>query len=177
MASLYHLFQVKLLSIVLVLLLNPLKPEGDTAPLTLTNLAGELIRNDIDHWQVVMAQAIVESGWNFDSPLFVRTNNFGGMRIPRNRQSMRVGEFKGYSTYKCWQDCVKDIKYWQEQNWEGGTQDEYIQMVDTYWAESPVYARELRKVINRINRMKYDLVKANEGHFNYRLIEAYLARH
>jgi len=121
--------------------------------MTIENLAAELIRQDVDHWRVVLAQAIVESGWNFDSYLFRHTNNFIGMRIPYARKSTRVGSYKGYSVYATWKDCVKDIKLWQESNWEGGSEEEYIALMHKIWSESPQYYSAVNSVMRRVDRL------------------------
>ncbi|GEM_PF-2058051 len=128
-------------------------PRNDDKKMSIENLADELIKQDVAHWRVVLAQAIVESGWNFDSYLFRHSNNFIGMRIPYARESTRVGSFKGYSVYATWQDCVKDIKLWQEHNWDGGSEEEYIALMHKIWSESPRYYSAVRSVIRRIDKM------------------------
>ena len=145
-----------------------------TEPITMVNLAKELIQQDIIHWKVVLAQAIVETGWNFDSYLFKNSNNLVGMRVPATRPSARIGEFKGYSKYATWQDCIKDIKYWQAQNWKGGTRDEYIDLMQRIWAESPDYRAFLYMVIGRIDKMLAQFREKHRNHFNYNVIMAYV---
>lgn len=149
-------------------------PKKTEETITITNLAKELIRQDVDHWKVVLAQAIVESGWDFDSYLFQKTNNFIGMRIPYARKSTRVGEFKQYSVYASWKDCVKDVKMWQEKSWDGGNEQAYIQLMQNIWAESPQYYNAVSFVTNRINRMIADYEQDHTFHFNYRILQAYL---
>lgn len=151
------------------------KPDSHSESINLENLARELIINDVEHWIVVMSQGIVEAGWQFNSPLFKRTNNFIGMRIPGNRESMRVGEHKGYSVYATWQDCVKDIKLWQQKSWKGGTKEQYIDLMQSRWAESPEYKQALHSVIKKLDRMFDKMVSNQEDHFNHTIIKAYLA--
>ena len=150
------------------------QPEN-SEPMTLANLAKELIRQDVQHWKVVMAQAIVESGWKFDSKMVRKANNFVGMRVPNNRPSSRIGEFSGYSKYGRWQDCVTDIKYWQQQNWEGGTDEEYLDFIASIWAESPVYKQHVQIVMRKLDRLTEQLKHQNKDHFNYQVISAYLS--
>jgi len=128
-------------------------PKNDDKKISIENLADELIRQNVAHWRVVLAQAIVESGWNFDSYLFRHSNNFIGMRIPYARESTRIATYKGYSVYASWQDCVKDIKLWQEHNWDGGSEEEYIALMHKIWSESPSYYRAVSSVIRRIDKM------------------------
>ncbi len=148
-------------------------PRNDDKKMTIENLADELIRQDVAHWRVVLAQAIVESGWNFDSYLFRRTNNFIGMRIPYARESTRVGSFKGYSVYATWQDCVKDIKLWQEHNWAGGTEEEYIALMHKIWSESPRYYSAVHSVIKRIDNMPGIAQRENLTQFSGLMWQAY----
>ncbi len=150
-----------LISLILSLSLTqvPLKVKvNEPEPITLDNLANALIAEDIQHWDVVMAQGILEAGWHFSSPLFRKTNNFVGMRIPNGRKSMRIASFRKYSVYASWKDCVKDIKLWQEQNWHGGTKYQYINMMHRVWAQSPDYQRQLSIITRKLNLKYHKLI-------------------
>jgi flagellum-specific peptidoglycan hydrolase FlgJ len=127
------------------------KPQADTATITVDNLARELQRQGIVYWRVVLAQAIVETGWEFNSALYRQTNNFIGMRIPGSRPSTRSGEHRGYSKYARWQDCVADIKIWQDHFWKGGTRDQYIAKLHRVWAQAPDYAAHLHKLVREFD--------------------------
>lgn len=120
--------------------------------ITVDNLAMELQRQGVAHWKVVLAQAIVETGWEFDSPLFLKTNNFIGMRVPSSRPSRRIGEHKGYSAYATWQDCVADVKLWQDHFWKGGSREQYIAKIGRVWAEVADYTSHLTKLIAKFDR-------------------------
>jgi hypothetical protein len=87
---------------------------------------------------------------------------------------MRVGAFKGYSVYATWKDCVRDIKLWQEKNWDGGTEEEYIALMHKIWSESPQYYSAVSFVNNRINRMIAEYQQKHTLHFNHRVLQAYL---
>lgn len=143
--------------------------------ISIENLARELIINDVQHWIVVTAQGIIEAGWQFNSPLFRQTNNFIGMRIPGRRESMRIGEHKGYSKYATWQDCVKDIKLWQEDSWAGGSMHQYIDLMQNRWAESPNYRKALYSVIKKLEKRFDEMAASQQNSFNKTIIKAYLA--
>lgn len=130
-------------------------------------LAHELQKQEIDQWQVVLAQAIVESGWDIDSRVFKETGNFCGMRVPGQRPSMRNGIYKGYSSYSHWRDCVTDIKFWQKQNWKGGNREKYLDALHK-WAEDPNYRALLYSVLRRIDRdPQYKLTYNNQKRFTF----------
>lgn len=143
-------------------------------PLNVVNLGKELLRQGIDQWEVVLAQGITEAGWSFSSDVCRNANNFIGMRVPGGRPSTRIGTYKGYSKYETWQDCVRDIKLWQEQNWYGGSRSAYINMMHRIWAESPIYRLALLTISNRIDRMIEKYIQHNKNHFNFFILSTYL---
>lgn len=120
--------------------------------ITVHKLALELQKQGVLHWRVVLAQAIVETGWDFNSALYQRTHNFIGMRVPGSRPSTRNGEHKGYSSYATWQDCVADIKIWQDHFWKGGSRQQYLDKISRVWAQAPDYVSHLHKLIARFDQ-------------------------
>jgi len=123
------------------------------AEITIENLAKELQRQGIVHWRVVLAQAVVEAGWSFESNVFRNSNNFIGMRVPAARPSRRVGTYNGYSAYATWQDCVADIRLWQQHFWKGGSREDYIAKLHRVWAEDPAYGSLLQKLVVKFETM------------------------
>ena len=60
--------------------------ESKTLPtLTIPNLYQEIIRNGIKHPKIVLAQAILETGW-FRSPLCRNRHNLFGLTNPKTRK-------------------------------------------------------------------------------------------
>jgi len=121
--------------------------EAAPASISVDNLALELQEQGVIYWRVVLSQAVIETGWNFNSAVFRNANNFIGMRIPGARPSMRSGAYRGYSAYAKWQDCVADIKIWQEHFWKGGTREQYIAKMNRVWALAPDYGYHIRKLV------------------------------
>jgi hypothetical protein len=115
-------------------------------------LALELRQQGLAHWRVVLSQAVLESGWDLNSNVFRNSNNFVGMRVPAARPSTRIGEYNGYSSYDSWQDCVADVKLWQEQNWDGGTCEAYVAKLSRIWAEAPDYGANLHNLVGRFEK-------------------------
>jgi hypothetical protein len=131
----------------------PRSTQAAIGQISIDNLAAELQRQGILHWRVVLAQAVVEAGWDFSSTLYRSTNNFIGMRVPGSRPSTRIGQHNGYSAYAAWQDCVADIKIWQDHFWKGGTRDEYIAKLHRVWAQSPDYSAHLHRLVKRFDAL------------------------
>lgn len=119
--------------------------------ISVDNLALELQKQGVIYWRVVLSQAIIETGWNFNSAVFRNANNFIGMRIPGARPSMRNGAYRGYSAYAKWQDCVADIKIWQEYFWKGGTREQYVAKMNRVWAQAPDYGYHIRKLLKKFD--------------------------
>jgi uncharacterized FlgJ-related protein len=108
----------------------------------------EIIENDIKHPDIVLAQAILESGY-LSSQIFIENNNLFGMRFPERRPTVALSENKGYSVYDCWTDSVKDYKLFQEFLFrrKEKTRDEYFDYLDRIYAEDSNYVPFLKKVI------------------------------
>jgi uncharacterized FlgJ-related protein len=108
----------------------------------------EIIENDIKHPDIVLAQAILESGY-LSSPIFIENNNLFGMRFPERRPTVALSENRGYSVYDCWTDSVKDYKLFQEFLFrrKEKTRDEYFDYLDRIYAEDSNYVPFLKKVI------------------------------
>ncbi len=108
----------------------------------------EIIENDIKHPDIVLAQAILESGY-LSSQIFIENNNLFGMRFPERRPTVALSENRGYSVYDCWTDSVKDYKLFQEFLFKRKekTRDEYFDYLDRIYAEDPNYVPFLKKVI------------------------------
>lgn len=149
-------------------------PTPFTRPISVENMAKELLRAGVAHWKVVLAQSITEAGWTYNSYLFRQTNNFIGMRVPGSRPSMRTDHYRGYSKYDRWEDCVKDVKIWQDHFWRGGSQSAYISRMHNVWAESPAYRLSLISIVARLEQMIAAYVEQYQDHFNFVIISAYL---
>lgn len=156
-----------------VLAQPPKMPTPFTRPISVENMAKELMRAGVAHWKVVLAQSITEAGWQYNSYLFRETNNFIGMRVPGSRPSMRTDHYRGYSKYARWEDCVKDVKIWQSHFWKGGTQMAYIARMHNVWAESPAYRLALISIVKRLEHLIAQYVEQYQDHFNFVIINAY----
>lgn len=109
--------------------------------LTPENLLEELKYNKVEHPEIVLRQAIMESGWFKCTSCSMRYNNPFGFRHPS-----WVDEENplGYLKFDTWQDAVKYYKKWQKKRYTGG--DYYKFLVNIGYAEDPNYITKLKSI-------------------------------
>ena len=106
----------------------------DTIPvLNRENLRKELIKRNIPHYEIVEAQAILETG-HFTSKHCKERNNIFGMR---NR--------KGYKYYNNWIECVDDYEQRFSKRYKSGDYFEFLRKCN--YAEDKLYEQKVRKLI------------------------------
>lgn len=101
----------------------------------------------LDHPDIVMAQAIEESG-HFRSTLFTQGNNCLGMKVPYTRPTTAVGTLEGHARYASVRDCILDYALWQSSFTRGLSRDEYLAFLDRTYAVKGGYSDRLRKIIH-----------------------------
>ena len=106
--------------------------------LTIPNLYQEIIRNGIEHPRIVLAQAILETGW-FRSPLCRNRHNLFGLTNPKTGK---------YYEFNHWTESVRAYYTKVQYKYKGGN---YLQWLrDIGYAEDPRYVREVIKVLKTI---------------------------
>lgn len=115
------------------------KPKQSHLPeLTIPNLYQEIIRNGIQHPRIVLAQAILETGW-FRSPLCRNRHNLFGLTNPKTGK---------YYEFNHWTESVRAYYTKVQYKYKGGN---YLQWLrDIGYAEDPRYVREVIKVLKTI---------------------------
>ncbi len=104
-------------------------------PLTIPNLISEIRKNGIQHEEIVLAQAILETGW-FTSSVCKNKNNLFGLTNPRT---------KDYYEFAHWTDSVKAYYTKVQYRYKGGN---YLQWLhDIGYAEAPDYVPAVINVI------------------------------
>ena len=112
------------------------------------------IMNDlgIQHVDIVLAQAILESG-TFTSKIFKTKNNMFGMKVPRKRETFAIDKkgYTGYATYASWVDCVKDYKLYQDFITKNKviSRSEYLAILSRSYSETDGYVNKLVKIANQ----------------------------
>lgn len=108
---------------------------------------------DIKFPEVVYAQAVLESS-QFNSELFLRTNNLFGMKYPNVRRTTSSGKSEdGYAEYHHWTSSVIDYHLWQKNNMKEhiNSQSEYFRLLSRNYAEDKKYVNKLKNIIDRNN--------------------------
>ena len=111
--------------------------------LTIPNLYQEIIRNGIRHPKIVLAQAILETGW-FRSPLCRNRHNLFGLTNPNTG---KYYEFNHW-TESVWAYMTKvQYRYCQKKQMSQSSVDYLMWLQQIGYAEDPRYVRELIKVM------------------------------
>jgi hypothetical protein len=109
------------------------------------NLARLIYNLKIAHPDIVMAQAIIESG-NFKSNIFKENNNLFGMKMPEYRKTTAIGINRGHAVYRNWRESVIDYALWQGKRARYSTTNQYLRRLRSYAAD-PNYITKIKKRI------------------------------
>ena len=105
--------------------------------LTIPNLYQEIIRNGIQHPRIVLAQAILETGW-FRSSLCRNRHNLFGLTNPKTGK---------YYEFNHWTESVRAYYTKVQYKYKGGNY--LLWLRDIGYAEDPRYVREVIKVLKK----------------------------
>ena len=114
------------------------KSENNLPELTIPNLYKEIIRNGILYPKIVLAQAILETGW-FRSSVCQNKHNLFGLTNPRTGK---------YYEFNHWTESVRAYYTKVQYKYKGGN---YLLWLDEIgYAEDPRYVREIIQVLKLI---------------------------
>lgn len=115
------------------------RAETKTLPaLTIPNLYQEIIRNGIQHPKIVLAQAILETGW-FRSPLCRNRHNLFGLTNPKTGK---------YYEFNHWTESVRAYYTKVQYKYKGGNYLLWLHKIG--YAEDPRYVCEVMKVVSQL---------------------------
>ena len=115
-----------------------IKSENQLPALTIPNLYKEIIRNGILYPKIVLAQAILETGW-FRSSVCRNKHNLFGLTNPRTGK---------YYEFNHWTESVRAYYTKVQYKYKGGN---YLLWLDEIgYAEDPKYIIQLNKVFQMI---------------------------
>ena len=115
-----------------------IKVENQLPELTIPNLYKEIIRNGILYPKIVLAQAILETGW-FRSSVCRNKHNLFGLTNPRTGK---------YYEFNYWTESVRAYYTKVQYKYKGGN---YLLWLDeTGYAKDPRYVREIIQVLKLI---------------------------
>ena len=106
--------------------------------LTIPNLYRKIIRNGIQYPKVVLAQAILETGW-FTSPLCRNQHNLFGLTNPKTGK---------YYEFSHWTESVRAYYTKVQYKYKGGNYLLWLREIG--YAEDPKYVREVMKVLSQL---------------------------
>ena len=104
---------------------------------------------NVEHPHIVFAQMRLESG-NFKSDLAKNSDNFFGMKYPRQRATVARGVDRGYACYRSWSYSVLDYAIWQRRYASGLTEEEYLEMLSEKYAEDKAYVKKVKSITDSI---------------------------
>lgn len=106
--------------------------------LTIPNLLAEIKRNGIRHPKIVLAQAILETGW-FRSSVCRNKHNLFGLTNPRT---------KTYYEFNHWTESVRAYYTKVQYRYKGGNYLLWLKKIG--YAEDPGYIRAIIKVLKQL---------------------------
>jgi len=109
------------------------------------NMIKLIIELNIAHPDIVIAQAIIESG-NFKSNIFKENNNLFGMKMPEYRKTTAIGINRGHAVYSSWRESVIDYALWQGKRARYSTKNQYLRRLKSYAAD-PNYITKIKQRI------------------------------
>ena len=114
------------------------KPDAGLPELTIHNLYKEIIRHGIRHPKIVLAQAILETGW-FRSKACRKRNNLFGLTNPRTGQYYEFGH---------WTESVR--AYYTKVQYRYREGDYLLWLRNIGYAEDPNYIRSVISVLRML---------------------------
>jgi len=109
--------------------------------LTKENVYAEIMRVDIKFSDIVLRQAILESGWFKSHNCLVRRNLFGMCGGEKTENNVH-----GYKIYDHWRHSVQDYKSWQQKRITEDCANYYEFLTQWKYAESPEYENKLKSI-------------------------------
>lgn len=117
---------------------NPYNHMADLPELTIPNLIAEIRKNNIKHPKIVLAQAILETGW-FKSSVCRNKHNLFGLTNPRTGQ---------YYEFNHWTESVKAYYTKVQYRYKGGNY--LLWLRDIGYAEDKGYIRAIIRVLKQL---------------------------
>lgn len=121
--------------------------EEDEKKDPLAQLTYLLDRYNISHKDIVIAQAILESGY-FTSNLYLNKNNLFGMIHPLQRPTTSLGGDR-FASYESIDHCIIDYGIWQAKYGSNLTHDQYLELLSSIYAEDKEYVKKLKIIMNK----------------------------
>lgn len=120
--------------------------------LTYDNVYKHIIECGIEFPDIVFAQSVLESG-HYKSEVFNSNNNMFGMKMPRVRQTVAIGNNLGYAKYPDWQSSIIDYMLWQKNvmKTKSFSRAQYYAYLDKRYAHKG-YSAKVKQIVKRFNQ-------------------------
>ena len=121
--------------------------ESDEDVFSQEALVEELKRLNVRYPHIVLAQAILETGF-YDSRIYHENHNLFGMKEARARATTAVGTQLGHAYYDHWKESVTDYALYQAAYLNKlRTEKKYLNYLERNYAEAKNYDKMLVKLI------------------------------
>lgn len=121
---------------------------------SLDNLKKEIDDMKLHHKDIVLAQAILETG-NFSSQIFIKNNNLFGMKQANTRPTTALGTELNHAYYKDWKSSLTDYALWQTTFARRLTEQQYLDLLNSMYAEDNSYKEKLVNIIYSIRNQQF----------------------
>lgn len=119
--------------------------------------------------EVVYAQAVLESGSEFDSDINLENNNYFGMKIAKVRLNTQTGENLDHAVFDNWRMSVIDYAlFWASYLSDLKTKEEYYQYIEKHYSETPGYY--LR--VQNLEKQYFEKLKNIKAKNSYSIFES-----
>ena len=123
--------------------------EEDSNAFSQEALVEELKRLNVRFPHIVLAQAILETGY-YESRIYNENNNLFGMKQARARATTALGTQLGHAYYNDWKESVTDYALYQAAYLNKlRTEKKYLSYLDRNYAEAKDYDKKLLVIIER----------------------------
>lgn len=103
---------------------------------------------EVQHPHIVLAQMKLESS-HYQSKLAKENNNYFGMKHPRQRLTMSMGEKNGYANFRSWAHSILDYALWQKRYAYDLDEQEYLKKIGSVYAEDEEYIRKVKNLTKK----------------------------
>lgn len=117
-------------------------------------LINEIICHKFKYPDIVLAQALLESG-HFKSDVFLENNNLFGMRQPKKRYTLCKGSNLNHALYDNWIICVEDRMIYEELYLNDKSRTQYKKFLDKTYAKGKNYSVTLEMMIKKNGLKNY----------------------
>lgn len=116
-------------------------------------LKKEIEGMNIQHKDIVLAQSILETG-SFSSPVFKNNHNLFGMKVASTRPTTALGTELNHAYYKDWKSSLIDYALWQTSFARKLNEEQYLDLLNSIYAEDNSYKEKLIKIIYSIRNQR-----------------------